>query len=407
MKIQINDLRKEILTDTTRFKTIVAGRRWGKTILSLVWLLNGEIQPHEKRWFIAPTYKQGRMIAWGVMKQMFREMGVKFNESSLTVFLPNQAEISIKGSDKEDSLRGAGVNRVVLDEYATMKPNVWGEVIFPMLATSEGEALFIGTPRGYNHFYNLYLKGGQEDNWKSFQFRTIDGGFVSEEEIERARDELDERTFRQEFEATFETYTGQIYYNFDVKKHTRKLDRIMNDPLYLTCDFNKSPMVWLTCQESGDTLKVVGEECIKVDAKTDQLANRWCDRYRDHTNKLDYLTGDATNNYTTHRDYTTDYIIIKKILRANGWNVVIRVPSHNAILNNRVNVICSMFQHDKIFIDKSCSFLINDLQLNELDTKGAKDKKSDPNQTHASDAFDYIVWGLYSKQFYSKGVRQL
>ena len=144
MDIRINKLRQDILDDEHRFKTIVAGRRWGKTILSLVWLLSGDIQPHEKRWFIAPTYKQGKMIAWGALKQMFRGSAVKLNESSLTLALPNQAEVSIKGSDKEDSLRGAGVNRVVLDEYATMKPNVWGEVIFPMLATSEGSALFIG-----------------------------------------------------------------------------------------------------------------------------------------------------------------------------------------------------------------------------------------------------------------------
>ena len=406
MKIRLNGLRQEILNDHTRFKTIVAGRRWGKTILSLVWLLNGEIQPHEKRWFIAPTYKQGRMIAWGVMKQMFRDRQIKFNESSLTVLLPNQAEISIKGSDKEDSLRGAGVNRVVLDEYATMKPNVWGEVIFPMLSTSQGHALFIGTPRGYNHFYNLYLKGNQEKDWKSYQFRTIDGGFVKEDEIERARQELDERTFRQEFEATFETYTGQIYYNFDVARHTMKLKRDNTEPLYITCDFNKSPMVWLTCQQSGDELRVVGEESITLDAKTDQLARKWVSRYNGHQNKLVYLTGDASNNFTTHRDYTTDYIIIKKILVEAGWKVIIRVPTHNANLNNRVNVICSMFQHDKIFIDSSCSYLINDLQLNELDIKGGKDKKSDPSQTHASDAFDYIVWGLYAKKFYNKGVKQ-
>ncbi len=406
MDIRINKLRQDILDDEHRFKTIVAGRRWGKTILSLVWLLSGDIQPHEKRWFIAPTYKQGKMIAWGALKQMFRGSAVKLNESSLTLNLPNQAEVSIKGSDKEDSLRGAGVNRVVLDEYATMKPNVWGEVIFPMLATSEGSALFIGTPRGYNHFYNLYLKGGQDEDWKSYQFKTIDGGFVSAKEIEAAKKELDERTYRQEFEATFETYQGQIYYNFDMKKHCTKIERDNTKPLYLTCDFNKSPMVWLTCQTDNDVLNVIGEEAINMDAKTEALAFQWAKKYQRHGNKVVYLTGDASNNYTTHRDYTTDYIIIKKALVRAGWRVIIRVPSHNANLNNRVNVICSLFQHDKIFIDNECHKLLHDLQMNELDNKGKKDK-SDPNQTHASDAFDYVVWGLYSKQFYSKGVTQI
>ena len=145
----VNSTRKEILNDPARFKVIVAGRRWGKTILSLMYLLKDEFQPNERRWFITPTYRQGKMIVFPVLRQMFNGfMGAKLNESDMSVVFENGAELSVKGADNEHNLRGVELTKAVMDEMAYIKPHVWEEIIYPMLATTQGEVLFIGTPSG-------------------------------------------------------------------------------------------------------------------------------------------------------------------------------------------------------------------------------------------------------------------
>ena len=152
----------EIIKHPARFKVVCAGRRFGKTYMSLMWLLNGSLQPQEVRWFVAPTYKQGRMIVLPLLRDIARNIeGAHLTESALQVRFSNGAELTVKGADNEDGLRGAGLgmngsNSVVMDEYAMMKPHVWEEIIYPMLTTTNGRAMFIGTPDGFaNGFYDI------------------------------------------------------------------------------------------------------------------------------------------------------------------------------------------------------------------------------------------------------------
>ena len=134
MKWKIDDTRKSILHDKSRYKILVCGRRWGKTFFSLIWLLHTELKPNERRWIIYPSYRQAKMVAWALVKRIFAGKDVKVNESELSITLNNGAKIELKGADKEDNIRGVSLNRVVLDEYAYMKPNVWGEIVQPMFA---------------------------------------------------------------------------------------------------------------------------------------------------------------------------------------------------------------------------------------------------------------------------------
>ena len=121
-------------------KVVVAGRRWGKSILSVLWLLHEEIQPEERRWFVAPTYRQGKMVIFPLLRSVFRQwQGATINESELSIKLPNNAEISIKGAEQENNLRGATLNKVVMEEFSYIKPNVYEEIIYPMLTTTQGE----------------------------------------------------------------------------------------------------------------------------------------------------------------------------------------------------------------------------------------------------------------------------
>ena len=129
----VNRTRQQILNDSSRFKVIVAGRRWGKTILSLMYLLKDEFKPNERRWFITPTYRQGKMIVFPVLRQMFSGFdNAKLNESEMSVVFSNGAELAVKGADNEHNLRGVELTKCVMDEMAYIKPHVWVEIIRPM-----------------------------------------------------------------------------------------------------------------------------------------------------------------------------------------------------------------------------------------------------------------------------------
>lgn len=221
LNIELHPNQFKVRKDPSRFRVIVAGRRFGKTTLAIDELIEHALQSKHPCWLIAPTYKQAKMIAWEMLlSKLPKELIEKKNEVDLEVKLIVGAPICLKGADNEDSLRGAGLSFVVLDEYAMMKPNVWQEIVRPMLTDTKGKALFIGTPAGKNSLFELYLKGQRkEDGFSSYCFKTIDNPFIDPDEIEEAKHQLSEIYFRQEYEASFEDYTGLIWPEFNHKDH--------------------------------------------------------------------------------------------------------------------------------------------------------------------------------------------
>ena len=173
-------------------------------------------RPRANVWYTAPYYAQAKMICWRLLQEILPpEIILKKNESELWVDLINNSRISLKGCDNEDSLVGVGLDFIVPDEFALYKPHVWPKILRPMLADTQGGALFIGTPRGKNSFFELYMKGQRkENNWKSWQFPTRLNPYIALEEIEEARATLPDRLFKQEYEASFEDYVGLIYPEF-------------------------------------------------------------------------------------------------------------------------------------------------------------------------------------------------
>ena len=373
-------LRREILNDPSRFKVICAGRRWGKTILALLWLMDGNITSGERRWFIAPTYRQGKMILLPLFRTIGRSIKCKLNESELTLTLPNGAEISIKGADNEDSLRGAGLNRVVLDEYAYMKPHVWEEIVFPMLATTEGHAMFIGTPDGYNHFYDLYMKSSPE--WKSWMFKTIDGGHVSPEEVERAKSTMDGRLFRQEFEATFETAGNRAAYNFDRDIHIKEA----TDPppvRVIGMDFNVDYMTSLLIGEYSDGTVHYMDEIRQSNSNTETMAkamrNKWgiLPTYPDPAGR----NRSTTSNRSDHQ-----------LLKEHQFQVIAR-KAHPAVKDRLAALNRQLMDANgkvRMTVDPKCVHLIKDLEQVQRDKKGGIDK-SNLQLTHALDACSYYL----------------
>ena len=190
-----------------RFKVIVCGRRWGKTTASINELIKAALIKKDARvWYISPSYRQSKMVAFKMIKQFLpEELIERINQVELTFYLKNGSEISLKGADSEDTLRGVGLDFAVLDEFASMKGNVWPEIVRPMLIDSGGKAIFIGTPKGRNHFYDLYLDGlnDEEEDWQSFQYPTSSNKYIPAEEISAAEKDMSVRLFSQEFKASF------------------------------------------------------------------------------------------------------------------------------------------------------------------------------------------------------------
>jgi hypothetical protein len=155
--IRLKTPQREVFLSPHRFRVLVAGRRFGKTYLANVELLRAASGRGRTAWYVAPTYRQAKRIAWNRLKELTRPYWAsKPQESDLRIELARGGTIALRGADSYDSLRGEGLDFVVLDEFASMAPAAWKEVLRPALADRQGGALFIGTPRGYNHFYDLY-----------------------------------------------------------------------------------------------------------------------------------------------------------------------------------------------------------------------------------------------------------
>lgn len=379
----VNNTRKEILNDPSRFKVIVAGRRWGKTVLSLMYLLKDEFQPGERRWFITPTYRQGKMIVFPVLRQMFNGfVGAKLNESEMSVVFENGAELAVKGADNEHNLRGVELTKAVMDEMAYIKPHVWEEIVYPMLATTQGEVLFIGTPSGYDMMYELYIKGQAESGWKSWQFKTVDGGFVPKEEIERAKRTMDEVVFRQEFEGSFETTGNRAAYNFDRDTHCVKTKELSNE-LWWGVDFNVDYMTaTLACQYTDGTIHFFDEIRLK-NSNTEELSMAM-KKIAPSIEVYPDPAGKARSTTSRRSDH--------QILRDHGFMIRAKKshPSHIDRLNALNRKLKDAEGNIGMTIDPSCIYLVKDLEQCQRDKRGGLDK-SQIELTHALDACSYAI----------------
>jgi len=212
LNIDLHPAQLKIFHSDKRFKIVAAGRRFGKSYLSAWLLLIKAIQSESKDvFYVAPTFQQAKDIMWAMLKDLGRDLIAQAHENTAVLTLINGRKIYLKGSDRPETLRGVGLSYVVLDEYASMKPVVWEQIIRPTLADVKGEAFFIGTPAGKNHFFDLYKDALEDDDWEAFQFNSTDNPYLPPEEIEASRKTMSSMSFRQEFEASFETGSGGIF----------------------------------------------------------------------------------------------------------------------------------------------------------------------------------------------------
>jgi len=389
--VQLTLPQSEIFLSGARFKSVVAGRRFGKTYLSTIELIKAATTGKNKNcWYIAPTYGAAKEIAWDMLIQNIpEEYIVKTNETGLTIKLINGSVISLKGAERSAVLRGRSLNHCILDEFSEMRPEVWHEVIRPSLSDREGSALFIGTPKGRNHFYDLWAKGVDgADNWQSFQYTTLQGGNVSASEIEQARSDLDERTFKQEYEAAFITYAGIIYYNFERASSVVKY-KDDGGVLHIGMDFNTDPMSAVVAIRKGNTLICI-DEIVIYGSNTDEMAKEIHERYPNR--QIIIYPDPAARQRKTSAAGRTDL----SILQNSGFMTKAR-SSHPAI-RDRINAVNSRLKSGNgerhLFFTDKCKQVIKSLERQTY-KEGTSQPNKDDGYDHMNDALGYLVEYLF------------
>lgn len=214
LNIQLLDWQKEVWSSDTRFKIVAAGRRTGKSRLAAWMLIVNALQADKGHvFYVAPTQGQARDIMWQTLLELAHPVVTSSHINNLQIKLVNGATISLKGADRPETMRGVSLKFLVMDEYADMKPEVFEQILRPALADQKGAALFIGTPMGRNHFYDLYKYAelGDDESYESWHFTSYDNELLDPDEIDLAKKSMSSYAFRQEFMASFEARGSEMF----------------------------------------------------------------------------------------------------------------------------------------------------------------------------------------------------
>jgi hypothetical protein len=218
------------LLDANRFAVVVAHRRFGKTVAALNHLIRDAVlnQNEAPRYaYIAPTYGQAKRVAWDYLVKYTEPLGGTANISELRVDFWGR-RIQLYGSDNPDSLRGQYFDGVILDEIGDQNPKIWTDIIRPALSDRKGYCLFIGTPKGHNHFKELRDRAEKEDGWGLLEFKASETNVVDAVELKQAKNEMGEDKYLQEFECSFNSsvegsFYGKILNELEEKKHMQEI----------------------------------------------------------------------------------------------------------------------------------------------------------------------------------------
>jgi hypothetical protein len=253
--------------DSHRFGAVVCHRRFGKTVLAVNQLIKSAILCDRERprmAYIAPTYSQGKAVAWDYAKSFTATIpGRQVNESELRVTLPGDRQIRIFGADNPDSLRGLYFDGAVLDEYGLMKGGTWSQVVRPCLSDRLGWALFIGTPNGRNAFYEVCRQSKGEKDWFFSEYKASQTGIISKDELDAARSQMTEDEYEQEFECSFEASVRGAVFAKEIalarsEGRVRAVPRDSTLPVHTAWDLGvgDSTAIWFF-QRTGSEIRLI------------------------------------------------------------------------------------------------------------------------------------------------------
>lgn len=378
MEIYLTESQKQVALDPHRFRVLCCGRRWGKTTLAIDQMKGRAAIPNSRIAYIAPTYQQARDIAWEQLRNDCRQAAESINESRLEIKLVNGSLIVLRGWEAIETLRGQKFDLIVLDEVAMMR-NFWlnwQEVIRPTLTDTKGEGIFISTPKGFNHFYDLFNLEARDTDYKSFHFTTYANSHVPSEEVDKAKLELTEDRFAQEYLADFRKTQGLVYKEFDRSKHLFTIEPAIVTKTFGGVDFGfTNPAAVYTIQKDYDSRYFITEEWYKTGQTDAQIA--------------DYVAALKWNECYPDPESASGIEELKR----RGVNVRDVIKNKDSVRNG-INAVRELFKSNRLFVHKDCVNLIW-----ELETYSYPDKKADHNEEekpikendHALDAIRYAL----------------
>jgi len=383
--------QKRILSEAKRFNHLRCGRRMGKTSL-----IEELCMPAIEGWPVGvwfPTYKDLSEV-WKDLKYTYRNIIQKKDEQLHQIQLYGKGIIDFWSLDNPDSGQGRKYKRAIIDEAAKTNNlyEGWENTIRPTLTDYQGDAFILSRPKGKNNdFHRLELKHRKFENWAFFHFTTYDNPYIAKEEIEEAKHQLDDLTFRQEYMAEYVDANDKPYlYSFDQGKHicTNYIPNI-HLPILGSFDFNKEPMTFLLGQKPDYKSLRIFDEIRLNNGSTPEICDLILAKYPQFLFKTD-ITGDATGRNRTAmvRGNINHYQIIKDKLQLQEKNLL--VPTQNqSHINSRI--LCnSVLQNADIKITENCEETIKDCIYAAVDEFGDL-IKTQAEGRHFFDNFRYLT----------------
>jgi len=411
--VDLTDIQLRYLLDWEhRFFIVSAGRRsrnLGKRKLLFKALEN----PGHRYIMGAPTVDQADEIFWENLKQDTHYFRIYKNDTKKYVILKNGARIRVVGLDKAERIEGAECDGMLITEMGNVKEEVWKEHLRPMLADTGGFALLDGVPEGKNFYYDLALHAagnalpktepiegayGENGEWVFYTWFSRD--VLNQAEIEDLKNTTDPRTFRQEYEGSFESYEGLAYWAFS-KKNLRMVERDPIKPIHIGMDFNVDPMTAVVCHVMGDEIHQFGEFWLQ-NSNTNEMCRAIRDKYP--VERI-IIYPDATGYARSTQSEISDIAMLKQ----HGFEI--RAHHKNPAVKDRINAVNSKMSDSSgrvhYFVNpKNCPKTLNDLNRVETLPDGRLNKTQEKQQlTHISDALGYLIAYLFPiRRNIAKGV---
>lgn len=396
--IQFHKAQSQIAQDKHRFRVVNCGRRFGKTLLS-VWEMFGFAisKQNGKVAYLAPTYGQARDIAWSELKRVCLPIIVDVNESRLEIKIKNkfggESMIVLRGWESVETLRGQAFDFLVLDEVSSYR-NFWlnwQEVLRPTLTDRVGHGLFISTPKGFNHFYDLFNLESEDKDFKSFHFTSYDNPHLPIEELNKAKEQLTEDRFAQEYMADFRKTEGLVFKEFMREKHVIKGEIDENDwdfiKLFAGVDFGfVHPAAVMSIQKTSSGKYLVSSEWYRTGYTDAQIS--------------DYTAGLRLNECFPDPESAGGIEELKR----RGVNIRDVVKGKDSVRNG-INVIRELFKSNRLFIHESCKNLIWELETYSYDDPSPNPRKDENPKKENDHAIDAIRYALSMESLVREGPR--
>lgn len=391
--------QKTLHDDKHRYIVVVAGRRFGKSKFSRMHCLLNALADPGLYWIVNPTYRQGKQIHWHELKKEIpRELIAYQNEQELSIRLTNGARIEIKGADNEDSLRGVGLKGVILDEVADQKDKTWWEIIRPTLLDSQGWAIFIGTPKGFNWFYELFLMGQKgtktyDPEWQSYHFTSYDNPFLKKAEIDRAKKRTEEDTFAQEYMGEFKRFKGAIYPTFDRKTHVIDpfdIPYYGDWEIYRGIDFGygAEPTVCLWIAVNGPKWYVI-DEYYEIKDTSDYHCGVILSRSATYPSPVATYADPA--NPQIMMDWAKRGVYVTAASREGNTNLTEWVKTGIGVIAEKMK-ISVIDQKPSLFVFKHCEQLIKEIEsYHWKEESDGSMRRPDKSADHGPDALRYFA----------------